>query len=84
MYAAPSSATASGSSPKARVLMMGFSGLELTSRTGAKFRWTPSARASTAVMRPYSYANAGSPIAPKAIVGGKLVPPPCGSSVGRA
>ncbi len=63
--------------------MMGFRGLEFTSRTGAKFRWTPTALASIAVMRPYSRANRSSPMAPKAMVGGKEVPPPWGKKGGE-
>ena len=84
MKAAPSRATACGSSPKERVLITGFSGLLFTSRTGAKSQCTPTARASTAVMRPYSKASSSSFTAPKAIVGGKLVPPPCANSDGMA
>ena len=76
MNAVPMRDTSSGSPPNARVAMTGLSGFEFTSRTGAKRRWTPLARASTAVMRPYSYAKRSSPIAPNAIVGGKFVPPP--------
>jgi len=64
--------------------MTGLSGLELTSRTGEKRKWTPLARASMAVMRPYSYAKRSSPMAPKARGGGKFVPPPCGSMEGSA
>ena len=64
--------------------MTGLSGFELTSRTGEKRKWTPTARASLAVMRPYSYAKRSSPMAPKAMVGGKSVPPPCASMEGRA
>ena len=46
--------TASGSSPNERVLMMGLAGLLLTSATGAKARWIPTARPSSAVIRPIS------------------------------
>ena len=52
MYAATRSPTCSGSSPKERVLIMGFAGLELTSASGKKFQCTPMARDSSAVMRP--------------------------------
>ena len=45
------SLTCLGSSPNERVLMMGFSGLELTSASGNQFHCTPMARASCAVMR---------------------------------
>jgi len=51
---APSTPTAAGSSPKERTLMIGLSGLELTSSTGAKGTWIPTARASRAVIRPIS------------------------------
>ena len=54
MNAAPSSATRSGSAPKERVAITGFSGFEFTSSTGAKRTCTPLARASIAVIRPYS------------------------------
>ena len=84
MKAAPSRPTASGSSPKERVLITGLSGLLFTSSTGAKSQCTPTARASAAVTRPYSKASSSSPAAPKAIVGGKLVPPPCARSDGSA
>ena len=50
----PSVATSRGSSPKERVLMIGFAGLLFTSRTGANTQWIPTARASTAVTRPTS------------------------------
>ena len=43
---------APGRSPKDRVLMIGLAGLLLTSATGAKVRWTPTARPSSAVIRP--------------------------------
>ena len=82
MKAAPSLPTVSGSSPNDRVAMTGLSGLLLTSTTGAKSQWTPTARASRAVMRPYSKASASSRAAPKAMVGGKSVPPPWGRSDG--
>ena len=82
MNAVASRATSRGSSPNERVLMMGLSGLELTSSTGAKFRCTPTARASRAVTRPTSYASAASPMAPSAITGGNDVPPPRGSRCG--
>ncbi len=52
MKAAPRRATVSGSSPNDRMLMTGFSGLLLTSTTGAKIQCTPRARASRAVTRP--------------------------------
>ena len=52
--AVPRAATRFGSSPKERTLMTGFSGLLLTSSTGAKGTWTPMARASSAVTRPIS------------------------------
>jgi hypothetical protein len=45
-------ATVFGSSPKDRVLMIGFSGLLLTSATGKNTQCTPSARASRAVTTP--------------------------------
>ena len=54
MKAAPNRDTAPGLSPNDRVLMIGLSGLEFTSNTGAKIICTPTARASTAVTRPYS------------------------------
>ena len=43
-----------GSSPNDRVLMIGLAGLLFTSATGAKARWMPTARPSSAVMRPIS------------------------------
>ncbi len=52
MYAATSRAAAVGSSPNDRVLMIGFFGLLLTSATGENVRWIPTARASSAVIRP--------------------------------
>ena len=51
-YAATSRATAWGDSPNERVLMIGLSGLLFTSATGEKLQWIPTARASSAVMRP--------------------------------
>ena len=81
--AAPSRATSAGSSPKERVAMTGLSGLLLTSSTGAKGRWTPTARASTAVMRPISRARLSSPVAPTAISDGNRVAPPSSMSLGR-
>ena len=41
-----------GSSPKERMLMMGLSGLLLTSASGAKIQCTPAARASSAIILP--------------------------------
>ncbi len=76
--------TRSGSSPKARVLMMGLSGSLLTSTTGAKVMWTPTARASRPVIRPASRANRSSSTAPSAMVGGSCVPPPSGRREGSA
>ena len=67
--------TAAGSSPNERVLMMGLSGLLLTSATGANARWMPTARASSAVMRPISYAALSLPDAATPILGGSGVPP---------
>jgi len=46
--------TWAGSSPNARVLMIGLAGLLFTSATGANASWTPTARPSSAVMRPRS------------------------------
>ena len=78
----PSRPTCSGSSPKERTLMTGFSGLLLTSRTGAKGTCTPIARASSAVTRPISYASPGSPDAPSAMSAGNRVAPPSQMLVG--
>ena len=47
-------ATITGFSPNDRVLMIGLAGLLLTSATGAKLRWMPTARPSSAVIRPIS------------------------------
>ena len=80
--AAPRRATCAGSSPIARTLMTGFSGLLFTSSTGAKGTWTPIARPSSAVTRPISYAIPGSPAAPSAISAGKRVAPPSQMLVG--
>ena len=63
--------------------MTGLSGLLLTSSTGAKGRWTPTARASTAVTRPISQARLSSPAAPTAISDGNRVAPPSSMSLGR-
>ena len=52
-----SAPTRAGSSPNERMLMTGLRGLLLTSATGAKLMCTPSARPSTAVMRPASCAS---------------------------
>ncbi len=49
---APMEETAAGSSPNARTLMTGLSGLLLTSSTGANGTWIPTARASLAVTAP--------------------------------
>ncbi len=46
------SETCCGSSPNERMLMMGLSGLLLTSASGAKIQCTPAARASSAVILP--------------------------------
>jgi len=83
-YATPRRATSSGSAPKLRAAMTGLSAFEFTSSTGAKLSGTPTASASVAVMRPYSRAHRASPIAPKAIVGGISVPPPCRRRLGSA
>ena len=64
--------------------MIGLSGFEFTSRTGAKFMCTPTARASSAVIRANRSTSASVPTAPKAIVGGKLVPPPWPRRLGSA
>ena len=63
--------------------MTGLSGLLLTSSTGAKGRWTPTARASTAVTRPISQARLSSPAAPTAMSDGNRVAPPSSMSLGR-
>ena len=62
--------------------MIGLSGLLLTSRIGANGTWMPTARASSAVIRPVSYASAGSPVAPSAMWGGNSVAPPSSRPVG--
>ena len=46
--------TESGFSPKERVLMMGFLGLLFTSTTGERLKCMPTARLSSAAMRPAS------------------------------
>ena len=53
--------------------MTGFSGLLLTSATGASTQCTPSARASMAAARPRASAYLGSPVAPTAMLCGKTV-----------
>ena len=63
--------------------MTGLSGLLLTSSTGAKGRWTPTARASVAVTRPISWARRSSPVAPTAINDGNRVAPPNSMLLGR-
>ena len=68
-------ATASGFSPNERVLMIGLAALLLTSATGAKSRWMPTARPSIAVIRPISYASNSRPVAATPILVGKAVPP---------
>ncbi len=55
--------------------MIGLSGLLLTSATGANARCTPTARPSSAVMRPISYARLSLPVAATPILGGSGVPP---------
>ena len=55
--------------------MIGLAGLLLTSATGANARCTPTARPSSAVMRPMSYAALSLPVAPTPILGGNSVPP---------
>ncbi len=55
--------------------MIGLSGLLLTSATGANARCTPTARPSSAVMRPISYAALSLPVAATPILGGSGVPP---------
>ena len=69
--AATMPATAAGSSPKERVLMIGLAGLLLTSATGANARWMPTARPSSAVMRPISYAMLSLPVGAHAHIGGQ-------------
>ena len=63
--------------------MTGLAALLLTSRSGAKFTCTPSARPSIAVIRPSSYASIVSRVAPNAICGGKIVAPPRSIALGR-
>ena len=55
--------------------MIGLAGLLLTSATGANARWMPTARPSSAVMRPISYAMLSLPVAATPILGGSGVPP---------
>ena len=55
--------------------MIGLAGLLLTSATGAKARCMPTARPSSAVIRPISYAALSLPVAPTPILGGNSVPP---------
>ena len=55
--------------------MMGFRGLLLTSATGAKIQWMPSARASRAAIRPSYFVAARSFAAPNAMLCGNRVPP---------
>jgi hypothetical protein len=54
---------------------MGLAGFELTSATGTKFQWTPTARASWAVIRPKARACSRRPAAPNAIAWGNWVAP---------
>ena len=82
MYAATCCATSSGFSPKERMLITGFSGLLLTSATGAKIHWTPSARASRAVTSPSKRDASRSPRrAERHVVGETRA---CGHAHGRA
>ena len=69
--AAASRPTSTGSSPNERVLMIGLAGLLLTSATGANARWIPTARPSSAVIRPIWYARLSLPAAPTPILGGR-------------
>ncbi len=55
--------------------MIGFAGLLFTSATGANARCTPTARPSSAVMRPIAYASASLPPAATPILVGNGVPP---------
>ena len=55
--------------------MTALSGLRSTSSTGASTRWTPTARASRATMRPCRSSDSGSGAAAACIAGGKRVPP---------
>ena len=73
--ATPSSATRPGSAPKERVPITALEALRRTSSTGASTRWTPTARASRATMRPWRSSAAGSGAAPDCIAGGKRTPP---------
>src|SRR5207247_1333494 len=61
--------------PKDRVLMMGFAGLLLTSASGAKLTWIPTARPSVAAAAAIVYASPGSPVAPAAMTIGNAVAP---------
>ncbi len=67
MKAAPRRETSSGSSPKERRLITGLAGLLLTSTTGAKAQWMPTARPSRAVTSPRKRAASAERVAPIAM-----------------
>ena len=73
MKAETKAETSAGFSPYERMLMIGLSGLLLTSASGKKSHCTPSARASFAVISPSMRASFGSRDAVKAIACGKTV-----------
>ena len=60
-------ATSCGSSPKERMLITGLAGLLLTSATGAKVQWMPTARASRAATWPQKRAASSERVAPTAM-----------------
>ena len=51
-YSVTNRDTVGGSSPNERMLMIGLAGLLLTSASGAKLTWMPTARPSTAAAAP--------------------------------
>ena len=59
--------------------MTGLLGLLLTSTTGAKLIWMPTARASRPMARATSYASSSRPVAAIAIAWGKTVALPASS-----
>ena len=69
----PYRATSCGSLPKLRTLITGLRGSTFTSTTGARTWFTPTARASRAVIFPCSSASPRSPAAATAIAGGHHV-----------
>ena len=67
---APKSAARFGSSPKLRTPITGFMGLEFTSRSGARLKFTPTPRSCRAVISAARAAFSGFPVAARAMLPG--------------